>query len=81
MVDLSHFPLAQPAPVTCGNRSDLPKKERRHTWASMGRDVRNAGSAGFKEYLIGACVTCGRDEKFEVISASTETEVGNAGAQ
>lgn len=66
MTHMAHFPLAQPAPVTCGMRDDLPRKQRRHSWASLGKDVRNAGSAGFKEFLIGACIICGRDQKFEL---------------
>lgn len=57
------FPLAQPVPVKCGLRDDLPKKQRRHTWARLGLDTRNAGSEGFKDYEILACSICGSDRK------------------
>jgi hypothetical protein len=64
MTHVDHFPLEQPVPVTCGLRTDLPKRQRRHVaWASLGKDVRNADVEGFKEYLITACVTCGTDRK------------------
>ncbi len=58
-----YFPLSQPVPVKCGLRTDLTKKQRVHTWARLGLDTRNAGSEGFKDYEILACVTCASDRK------------------
>jgi hypothetical protein len=63
VVPVDFFPLPQPCPVKCGLRDDLPKKQRRHQWASLGLDTRNAGSEGFKDYEILACVICGMDRK------------------
>jgi hypothetical protein len=62
-LDPTFFPLSQPVKAKCGLRTDLPKKARRHVWARLGRDVRNAGSEGFKEYEILACMICGSDRK------------------
>jgi hypothetical protein len=62
-LDPTFFPLSQPVPVKCGLRTDLPKKQRRHIWARLGLDTRNAGSEGFKDYEILACMICGSDRK------------------
>ena len=62
-VEPDFFPLADANPVRCGNRADLPKKQRRHTKAYLGMDTRNAGDKGFKDFHIFACVVCGMDEK------------------
>lgn len=51
--------------VKCGNRGDLPKKQRRHDWAVLGADVRNRGSRGFEEVEIRACRECGTDKATE----------------
>lgn len=51
--------------VKCGNRTDLPKKQRRHDWVTLGPDVRNRGSRGFEEVEIRACRECGTDKATE----------------
>lgn len=49
--------------VKCGNRTDVPKKQRRHLKAPMGTDTRNLGELGFWDVEIFACVRCGMDIK------------------
>jgi hypothetical protein len=49
--------------VTCGLRADLPKKQRRHEWVSLGMDTRNLGDRGFWDVEVFACMICGRDDK------------------
>lgn len=48
--------------ITCGNRTDLPRKQRRHAWVSLGTDIRNFREHGFRECEVSACVTCGTDK-------------------
>lgn len=60
---LESVPLIPGETVKCGNRRDLPRKQRRHTWIALGLDVRNCGEAGFLECEISACVICGADKK------------------
>lgn len=48
--------------VKCGLRLDLPGKERRHDFVSLGLDTRNCGTAGFLDREILACVRCGTDK-------------------
>jgi hypothetical protein len=64
-LEVSPFPLTNP-PVKCGLRRDLPKKQRTHAWADMGRDVRNFGSEGFKDAQIFVCLRCGTDKKVPI---------------
>lgn len=47
---------------SCGNRRDLPKKERRHIWLDAGRDIRHRFSGEYGLSLIKICRRCGRDE-------------------
>ena len=54
------FPLERDN-ITCGNRKDLPKKQRRHDWACLGKDIANHGEKGIVEVLVFACTACGRD--------------------
>lgn len=56
----SWFPIAD-APVTCGLRTDLPRKQRVHDYVSLGKDTKNAGEAGICEVIVFACSVCGRD--------------------
>lgn len=49
--------------ITCGLRMDWFRKQRRHTFVSLGMDVRNLGDKGFCDVEIFACVVCGRDQK------------------
>jgi hypothetical protein len=55
------FPLPQPVPVSCGLRTDLPKKQRRHVPVYLGTDTRHTGDGGFEDLHIYACAQCGRD--------------------
>lgn len=48
--------------VKCGNRTDLPKKFRRHIYTLLGRDVRNGAERGFVEGDVYACEVCGADK-------------------
>lgn len=57
-----HFPVPGGA-VTCGLRTWLPRKQRRHDWTSLGLDTRNLGDKGFCDVEIFACWNCGRDKK------------------
>jgi hypothetical protein len=54
------FPI-QDAPVTCGNRKDLPRKQRVHDYVSLGIDVKNKGTLGIVEVIVFACSICGKD--------------------
>lgn len=58
---MSLFPLAEASEVTCGNRTDLPKKERTHQLVKLGKDMRNKGEKGYIERDVYACARCGRD--------------------
>jgi hypothetical protein len=51
--------------VTCGNRRDLVKKQRRHHWVYLGLDVDNHGVKGFREVAVFACVLCGKDRRLK----------------
>lgn len=48
--------------VKCGNRRDLPKKQRRHDWQQLGPDVRHVNSGELEEVLVRACGRCGADD-------------------
>jgi hypothetical protein len=56
------FPLADPNPVRCGNRTDLPKKDRKHHYVCLGPDARHADSGEFREMWVRACTVCGMDK-------------------
>jgi hypothetical protein len=45
----------------CGNRKDLPKKQRVHDYVSLGVDIKNRGEKGICEVIVFACSRCGRD--------------------
>ena len=57
------FPLEQPVPVSCGLRTDLPKRERHHRQVYLGTDMRHANDGGIEELHIFACGECGRDKQ------------------
>ncbi len=54
------FPVAGDL-ITCGNRVDLPKAQRRHDWVCLGKDTMNKQEKGICEVLVFACSRCGRD--------------------
>jgi len=54
------FPL-EGQRVSCGNRTDLPRKQRTHFYVSMGTDFKNKGAGGITEVLVFACAVCGKD--------------------
>jgi hypothetical protein len=56
------FPLADPPAITCGNRTDLFKKQRRHVWVCLGWDARHMGDGSFQDCWVRACARCGRDQ-------------------
>jgi hypothetical protein len=49
--------------ISCGKRTDLPTKQRRHQWEWLGLDTRNCGEHGFWDMAIRVCIRCGRDDK------------------
>ncbi len=49
--------------TTCGNRLDLPRKQRVHWWVCLGYDVQNKGTEGIVEVLVYACWACGKDKR------------------
>lgn len=55
------FPLEHPM-ITCGNRLDLPRRQRVHQWVALGTDVRNCAARGFMDVQVYACSLCGRDK-------------------
>lgn len=67
-------PLTQlPLPgglVKCGNRTDLPKKQRRHHYVSLGIDVRHSGDGTFKDFEVFVCSQCGADKQHKIVEAS-----------
>lgn len=59
-------PLILPVPgdrVKCGLRTDLPKKQRRHEWLSLGIDLRRQGDGTIAEFEVFACLECGTDKQ------------------
>jgi hypothetical protein len=56
------FPLDDANPVSCGNRGDLPKAQRRHDWRYLGLDTRHTEDV-FTDLHIYACAVCGRDRQ------------------
>jgi hypothetical protein len=63
------FPLADANPVSCGNRRDLVKAQRRHDWIHLGVDTRHT-EAGFEDLHVYACAECGRDRQTRKAPAS-----------
>lgn len=49
--------------VTCGNRTELPRKQRRHLWAELGEDWANKGQEGIVQVPVRACTRCGKDDR------------------
>lgn len=48
--------------IRCGNRTDLPKKDRQHIYVHLGTEIRNTGtSAGYLYGELYACRRCGAD--------------------
>jgi hypothetical protein len=56
-----HFPV-RGWRLKCGLRTDLPKKQRVHTFAELGEEQRNSGTdQGYLPGFVYACVRCGFD--------------------
>lgn len=49
--------------IRCGNRTDLFKKQRRHTFIPLGTDFKNKGTEGICEVEVLACAVCGMDRR------------------
>jgi len=48
---------------SCGNRTDVPKSQRRHHYLDAGNDIRHRpGTGEFKLSHISICVRCGKDK-------------------
>jgi hypothetical protein len=60
--DIANGDLPPGDTVKCGNRTDLPKKQRVHQYQSLGIDVRNGAAKGFLEGEVLACTACGMDK-------------------
>jgi hypothetical protein len=61
MLNIAEFLNNQPAgdAVSCGNRTDLFKKQRRHDWRSMGLDICHGGDGRYSPALVKVCIQCG----------------------
>lgn len=57
------FPLDDASPVSCGNRRDLPKAQRRHQRVYLGTDARHMSDGSFADLHIYACAVCGADKQ------------------
>ena len=57
-----NFPV-EGNPVTCGLRTDLPRKHRRHAWEDLGDDFTNKGEQGIVQVPVQACTACGKDKR------------------
>ena len=59
---LDEVPLdGEGQPVSCGNRKDLPKAQRRHRPVYLGLDPRHMADGGIEDVHVFACAECGRD--------------------
>lgn len=64
--------LLPPRPVSCGNRLELPKKQRRHAWQDHGLDVRHEPDSGaYRLRRVFVCDTCGRDKDEKPVNDNT----------
>lgn len=61
--------------VSCGNRKDVPRAQRRHTWLDAGLDMRHQFSGYFEVRQVSICAVCGRD-KDDVPGSGICTECG-----
>ncbi len=61
MLNVADFLADQPPgdAVSCGNRTDLFKAQRRHDMRSMGLDVCHGGDGSFGPALVAMCTRCG----------------------
>lgn len=59
-IDITEFPEAL---ISCGNRTDLFRKNRRHIWVDMGDDVTNKGTEGIVQVPVRVCARCGKDDR------------------
>lgn len=57
-----HFELPPSGAVSCGNRTDLFRKQRVHAWRDAGRDIRWQFDGTFAVVDVKICITCGKDE-------------------
>jgi hypothetical protein len=71
MVPLNpYFKFPAYGTISCGKRTDLVKKLRRHAWRDAGLDIRHDPDSGeMRPRRVKICIACGRDED---ISASKE---------
>lgn len=74
LLDLEGFKLAPGDAVSCGNRKDLVKAQRRHDWRELGIDDRHDPESGdFRPRRAFMCIRCGRDED-ESVNAKARRE-------
>ncbi len=59
---LALFPVDGKA-ITCGKRTDMPRKQRRHDYIPMGDDFTNKAEEGIVQVPVWACGRCGRDKR------------------
>ncbi len=59
--DIANGDLPPGGTAKCGNRTDWPLKQRRHTWQDLGADTRHLFSGQFAEGTVRACQVCGTD--------------------
>jgi hypothetical protein len=60
--DVAAGELVPGGTVKCGNRFDLPKRQRVHDYVSLGLDTRNSGPLGYVDGTVLVCVVCGADK-------------------
>lgn len=48
--------------VSCGNRADAPKAQRKHEWRDAGTDIRHRFDGRFTLCAVKICIRCGRDD-------------------
>jgi hypothetical protein len=60
--DIAGGQLAPGNSIRCGNRTDLPLKQRRHAYQELGPDIRKTSGHGFGPGIVFACQLCGADK-------------------
>lgn len=62
-LDPGTFTLPPGDRVSCGNRTDVPRAQRRHVWLDAGTDDRHMFTGETALCRIRICSVCGRDDQ------------------
>lgn len=65
-----HFRFPPAGVITCGLRTWLPKRLRRHDWRDAGQDIRHQFDGTFALATVKICIACGKDEDTRVKGAA-----------